>query len=315
MGQLITLLCGVFLTFVELNCENLFDCRDDSLKQDEEWLAESTHHWNEHRYWQKLDHIGQELIACGEADGTWALPDLIALTEVENDSVMIDLTRRSLLRQAGYRYVMTDSPDLRGIDVALLYNPFAFRLISHDTLRVEPLPGMRPTRDILYAKGEVMSGDTLHIFVVHTPSRFGGERATRPNRLQVVNRLCMAIDSVYTHDSLANIIVAGDFNDAWDNPSPQLLCRHGLVNISKKVKGKNGARGTYKYNGRWGSIDHIMVSPPLSKKTTACFVFDAPFILEDDRKSGGVQPRRNYRGYRYNNGYSDHLPLVAHFDL
>ena len=170
---------------VELNCENLFDTRHDSLKEDKEWTAESERHWTQRRYWRKLNSIGQEIIACGEDSTGWRLPDLVALCEVENDSCMHDLTKRSLLRKARYEYVMTESNDRRGIDVALLYCPTTFRLIGSGSIRVVPLKGMRPTRDILYAKGMTVNGDTLHVFVVHAPSRYGGERATRKHRVRV----------------------------------------------------------------------------------------------------------------------------------
>ena len=117
---------GVPFTLVELNCENLFDCKDDSLHNDNEWLPDAIRRWTHKRYWQKLNNIGQEIIACGETEGgAWALPDLVALCEVENDSVLFDLSRRSLLRKAGYDYVMTCSPDERGIDVAAIHLPFA----------------------------------------------------------------------------------------------------------------------------------------------------------------------------------------------
>ena len=99
--KLFYLLLGIF-TFVELNCENLFDTQHDSLKQDVEYLPDSYHHWNANRYWKKLNRIGQEIIACGGEGNNWMLPDLVALCEVENDSVMRDLTKRSLLRQARY---------------------------------------------------------------------------------------------------------------------------------------------------------------------------------------------------------------------
>ena len=310
--SVIQLLCGIF-TLVELNCENLFDCRHDSLKQDQEFLADSERHWNTHRYWDKLNHIGQEIIACGESADGWSLPDMVVLCEVENDSVCRDLCRRSMLRQAGYEYIVTQSPDLRGIDVALLYSPFSFRLISHHAIRVEPLEDMRPTRDILYAAGQTADGDTLHVFVVHAPSRYGGEHATRPHRLWVADRLCTAIDSLRSLSPEARIIVAGDFNDYHDNAAPQQLERHRLHNISKTATGTHGARGTYKYQGSWHSIDHIFVSPSLAPKSLSCVVWDAPFLLEDDKKYGGVMPHRNYNGLRYNNGYSDHLPLVARF--
>ena len=110
---------------------------------------ESTRHWTRQRYWRKQNHIAQTLLSCSD-DG---IPDLIALCEVENDSVLNDLTHRSLLRHAGYEYVMTSSPDLRGIDVALVYSPFSFSPIRYESLRVVPVEGMRPTRDILYVAG------------------------------------------------------------------------------------------------------------------------------------------------------------------
>ena len=154
-------------TFVELNCENLFDTRHDSLKQDTEFLPTAVRRWTPYRYWHKLNRIGQAIVSCGVLDTLSVMPDMVALTEVENDSVLTDLTRRSLLRQAGYEYVMTASPDERGIDVALMWSPFAFRLIRHHAIRIDPPKGFRHTRDILYASGEVITGDTLHVFVVH----------------------------------------------------------------------------------------------------------------------------------------------------
>ena len=139
------IVAGQSLTVVELNCENLFDYRHDEGKNDEDYLPESTRHWTRQRYWRKQNHIAQTLLSCSD-DG---IPDLIALCEVENDSVLNDLTHRSLLRHAGYEYVMTSSPDLRGIDVALVYSPFSFSPIRYESLRVVPVEGMRPTRDIL----------------------------------------------------------------------------------------------------------------------------------------------------------------------
>ncbi|WP_414477993.1 endonuclease/exonuclease/phosphatase family protein [Prevotella sp.] len=302
-------------TFVELNCENLFDNSHDTLKQDTEWMSESPRHWTYKRYRQKLNNIGKEIIACGENDGNWRLPDIVALCEVENDSVLRDLTRRSLLRTSRYEYIVTESPDLRGIDVALLFSPSSFRLISHRSIRVKPLKNMRPTRDILYANGLIISGDTLHIFVVHAPSRYGGEHSTRPYRLQVAKTLASAIDSIYSISPDAAILVAGDFNDYHDDPAPHLLYRHGLQNITADAKGSNGALGTYKYKGEWRSIDHIMASPKMSRRVTRSYISDPMFLLEDDEKYGGKTPLRTYNGFKYKGGYSDHLPLVARFGL
>ena len=307
------LLISLF-TFVELNCENLFDCQHDSLKNDTEFLPDGAYHWTRTRYWQKLDRIGQTILSCGVKKQSWQLPDMVALCEVENDSVLHDLTRRSLLRNARYDYVMTNSPDERGIDVALMYSPYSFRLIGSHSVRVKPIKGMRPTRDILYASGVIASGDTLHVIVAHLPSRRGGEKFSRPFRMAAARQVADVIDSIYNNVSAeAKIIVAGDFNDYSNSESIQLLCSKRMTEVSKEAKGCNGAKGTYRYQGLWGSLDHILVSRPLADILAECYVNDAEFLIERDEKYGGVKPRRNYLGPRYLNGFSDHLPLVARF--
>lgn len=295
------------LTLVELNCENLFDCQDDSLKQDEEYLPEATRHWTKKRYWRKLNNIAQELLSTCD-DG---IPDLIALCEVENDTVMHDLTKRSLLRNAGYEYVMTSSPDVRGIDVALLYSPFSFVPVRSYPLRVTPVENMRPTRDILYVCGRTVTGDTLHVFVVHAPSRYGGERYSRPFRLAVAERLCQSVDSIQMVTSEAKILIAGDFNDEADGPVLQRICRHRLRNLTKEARGQNGVRGTYRYKGEWGSIDHVLGSRPIYIKVDTAYIHAPKFLLEEEKLYGGFRPRRTYNGMNYQQGYSDHLPLVV----
>ena len=298
---------GQSLTFVELNCENLFDYHDDESKDDAEYLPEATRHWTKKRYWRKLNNIAQELLSCSD-DG---IPDLIALCEVENDSVVHDLVRRSLLRNAGYEYLMTSSPDLRGIDVALLYSPFSFAPIRSYSLRVTPIEDMRPTRDILYACGEIASGDTLHVFVVHLPSRYGGERYSRPFRKVVADRLCQSLDSIHGLNPEARVLIAGDFNDDADSPVLQQIGRHGLYNLTKDARGENGVKGTYRYRGEWESIDHILSSRVLYNKVDTAFIHSPAFLLEDEKLYGGYRPRRTYNGMRYQPGYSDHLPLVV----
>lgn len=306
------LLISLF-TFVELNCENLFDCRHDSLKNDTEFLPDGSYHWTRTRYWRKLNRVGQTIIACGVKGQSWQLPDMVALCEVENDSVLHDLTRRSLLRNARYDYVMTCSPDERGIDVALVYSPFSFRLIRSHSVRVEPIKDMRPTRDILYASGVIASGDTLHVIVAHLPSRRGGERHSRPFRMAAADRVAAVADSVYNVSKDAKIIIAGDFNDYANSASVRMLCGKRLKDISAEATGRNGAKGTYRYQGEWGSLDHILVSESLARNVVDCYINDAPFLVEPDEKYGGLKPRRNYLGPRYQNGFSDHLPLVATF--
>ena len=304
----LTLILSSFLTFMELNCENLFDTRHDSLKNDLEFLPDGNYKWTPYRYWAKLNLLGQEIVAQSNP-----IPDFVAMCEVENDSVMFDLTRRSLLRNAGYEYVMTSSPDERGIDVALLYQPASFALLHSHSIRIKPLPDTRPTRDILYASGLIITGDTLHVFVVHAPSRRGGELASRPYRLHVASQLAEAVDSVYAISRDAKIIIAGDFNDYADSPALKRLYQHHLINISHDAQGTHGAKATYRWHGEWRSLDQVLCSPSMAKAKQKCQIGDLPFLLEDDEKYGGKKPYRTYLGPRYLGGYSDHLPLLVQF--
>ena len=304
--MILSLLLSSFLTFVELNCENLFDYSHDEGKEDAEFTPDGQRHWTRSRYWHKLNTVGQELLSCADE-----LPDLVALVEVENDTVLRDLTRRSLLRGAGYQYLMTCSPDVRGLDVALLYQPASFRPFCYDYLSVAPLKDMRPTRDILYVQGETASGDTLHVFVVHAPSRYDGELETRPFRHQVMQVLLAALQPL----SGKNILVAGDFNDYAKSPSLTMLSQFGLMNVTAQTTGIHKvAKGTYRYQGEWQSIDHVLVSPVLSPHVERAYINDAPFLLEADTSYGGMKPRRTFHGFRYQrDGFSDHLPLVVRF--
>lgn len=300
------------LTLVELNCENLFDTAHDSLKQDQEYLPESTRRWTRSRYWRKLNNLAQALLSTRSE----AIPDLVALCEVENDTVMRDLCRRSLLRGANYEYVVTHSPDLRGIDVALLYSPFSFALISSYALRVTPCHSqMRPTRDILYACGRTVDGDTLHVLVVHAPSRYGGERHSRPFRSCVASRLGQALDSIHALHPEARIVVAGDFNDYGKAYMIRQIEQHGVRDIVPAVKGDSSVKGTYRYQGEWSQLDHVLVSPYIYNKVYEAFVHAPDFLLEEEKKYGGVRPRRTYNGYTYQPGYSDHLPMVVSWHL
>ena len=275
------------LTFVELNCENLFDCRHDEGKEDREFTPEGSRRWTRTKYWRKLNNIGQDILACADQ-----LPDLVALVEVENDSALHDLTRRSLLRNAGYRYLMTESADVRGIDVALLYRPVSFYPLCYEYIEVPPMKGMRPTRDILYVKGLTRTADTLHVFVVHAPSRYGGEQETRPHRKQVVSLLSQHLQPIIHGD----VIIAGDFNDYADDASLQMLEQAGMQNVSKTATGRNGqARGTYRYQGDWHSLDHILLSPRLASRMDTVYINDADFLLEDELRYGGKKPRHLQR--------------------
>lgn len=298
--------------FVELNCENLFDTKHDTLKNDLDYTPEGTLRWTRSRYRRKLNSIAKEIIACGGEGEDWQKPDLVALVEVENDTVLHDLTRKSLLRNAHYDYVITNSPDERGVDVALLYDSETIKIEQSRSIRITPPKGGKPTRDILYSRCSMKQGE-IHVFVVHSPSRAGGKKATDNYRMIVAERLCESIDSIRENDKDASIIVAGDFNDYFTDPAPQKIIQHGMKNVSANVRGKNGAKGTYRFRGEWGSLDQIFMSEAMSSRCMImeCSICDAPFLTEEEPKYGGVRPRRTFHGPSYDGeGYSDHLPLV-----
>ena len=309
MSMFLGLLLSSFLTLVEYNVENIFDTHHDEGKDDTEYLPDATCQWTEKRYWKKLDCIGKAILSCSEE----GIPDLVALCEVENEVTMHDLTKRSLLRNAGYEYVMTSSPDARGVDVALLYSPFSFSLVRSYGIRLPLIEGMRPTRDILYACGQLVSGDTLHVFVVHAPSRHGGEKTSRPFRLHAADRLLQSVDSIRALSPDASIVITGDFNDYHDSPALLRLCQHHLKNVTKEAPARYGVAGTYRYRGEWNSLDHVLVSPVVAAKVDTAFIQSEKFLLEKDKFYGGYLPRRTYKGMKYQKGYSDHLPLVTRF--
>lgn len=289
------------LRVVEWNVENLFDCRHDSLKNDYEFTPEGERRWSWGRYWRKLTDIGRVLMAIGNE----AAPDLVGLCEVENDSVLFDLCRRSDLRHLDFSYVMTDSPDPRGMDVALLYRPARFRLLDWHAVRVPSRQqGLPPTRDILWVKGLAPSGDTLHVAVCHLPSRLGGRDGQRGRRL-AAETLSQLADSIGAGQ---NLVVLGDFNapphDKVFKKLPELV---DLV-PQKRYPGE----GTYRYKGLWSWIDHALVSPALRPAACEVHLYTAPW-LQDKDSHGGWHPRRTFLGSYYHGGVSDHVPLW--FDL
>ena len=301
--------------FVEYNCENLFDTRRDTLKDDSEFQPESQRTWTFHRYWSKLNGIGRAIQQCGGSGKQWRLPDMVALVEVENDSVLHDLTRRSMLHGAGYRYVVTDSPDQRGIDVALLYNPLTVRLLSVDTMRIERIAGQRPTRDVLCAQVMLHSGDSMYVFVVHAPSRGHTDAYRRHVARTVIDR----IGEIRRQSPDAAILISGDFNDYTYSASLRMFAEAGFKDVSEKAVGLNHPDevcGTYRFRGVWESLDHILMSSNIIQRQfpdgitpDRCHIMDADWVLEKD-KAGNYRPRRTYLGTYYHGGVSDHLPLV-----
>ena len=308
---------------MEYNVENLFDFYHDSLKSDQDFLPESLRKWNKNRFWKKLINISRVITSVSEDQ----LPDLVMLCEVENDSTLIYLTKRSPLRVAGYEYIMTHSDDERGIDIALLYQKATFKLINFEEIRIDKSKvGMKPTRDIFHITGFTQTKDTLDLFLCHMPSRSRGKSITDAYRKHTATILKQHVDCVMSLRESPRIIITGDFNDYPDDAAlSQILhaeeVREELkpLNLYNLVIGKKP--GTYKYNGEWNILDQFIVSGTLLEKTHGHLhtssdwvrIHQPAFILQEDEKYGGVKPFRTYNGVKYQGGYSDHLPVVAEF--
>ncbi|KAA6321813.1 hypothetical protein EZS27_028579 [termite gut metagenome] len=308
------------------NTENLFDVRHDSLKQDEDFLPSSLRRWRYGRYKKKLADVSRVIAAIGE----WQAPALVGLCEIENENVMHDLTRYSPLKEYDYRYVMTDSPDMRGIDVALLYQRDRFKLIGYQSLHIHSeTKNYHPTRDILHVTGQLLNGDSLDVFVCHFPSRAGGAKETEPYRLSAARTLRDAVDSLFAVRLHSQIIIMGDLNDYPRNKSitdilsvvaPPLHPEKDKLYHLLARKTKETNRGSHKYQGEWGLLDHLIVSGSLLVPERGFFTDESkanvaylPFLLMKDDKNGGMQPFRTYNGMKYQGGFSDHLPVYVDF--
>lgn len=293
---------GTF-TIMSYNIENAFDTIHDEGKNDYEFLTGGVRHWSTYRLFKKLRSVGKVIAAANEQKPT----DLIALCEVENENVMDCLTKKTPLTNMGYRYVMTSSQDERGIDVALLYSPFTFHLISHSSIYVST--EKKKTRDILHVTGTILSGDTIDAYVVHMPSKLGGKESEELS-IHATGILIQHIDSVSAKRTHPNVILMGDFNADDDAKQIKMLTRKGLLtNITRRL-----TPGTYYFQGKWSCIDHILT------RTTSIThmrsrVLALPFLLEEDELRRTKKPYRTFLGPAYHGGVSDHLPLVSTFSL
>ena len=307
------------------NVENFFDCVDDSLTDDSEFLPTGMRGWNTTKYQKKQTNIGRVITAiCG-----WEAPALVGLCEVESKKCLYDLTRYSGLKNLRYKFLHHESPDTRGVDVALLYQPSMFKPFHDEAIRINfPTAPTTKTRDILFASGVIPTGDTLHIFVCHFPSRLGGELESDDKRLFVASVVRAKVDSLFASNQYANIVIMGDFNDYPTNKSmTEILKAKPLTNNNSTKELYNlvyqmhiEGKGSNKHNGEWGALDQMIVSGNLLNSGTKFFTrqndvhfFDADFLLEDDKAFLGKQPFRTYVGMKYQDGFSDHLPVYADF--
>jgi hypothetical protein len=304
------------------NVENLFDVVNDSLKNDDEYTKSGLRHWNYSRLERKINNISKVVISIG----VWQAPEIIGLCEVENRYVLSQLALDSPLKNFGYKIIHRDSPDPRGIDVAMLYLPEKLTPVETHYIGIQyPFePGSR-TRDILYVKGLIFNTDTIHIFVNHWPSRFGGYSATTAKRKYVAEVLRKKVDSIMKIQPNARILIMGDFNDEAkdESISKGLKAKSDSLNLQAGElydmmtgAGSNWNHGTIKDKELWLTIDQFIVSASLlnDKKgahTTphSVHILDAPFLLQSDDTWFGQKPFRTYYGPKYLGGFSDHLPI------
>jgi len=308
------------------NVENLFDTIDDPEKDDNDFLPDGIMHWTPGRYRNKLNNIAKIITSAGE----WDTPALVGLCEVENEKVVNDLTQFSPLKKMNYRFVMTDSPDPRGIDVALLYQRDKFKYLEHNSYTIKfPHNPDRLTRNILHVSGQVSAQDTLDVFVCHFPSRRGGEKESEPDREYVASVVKAKSDSLMQIRKNAYIVIMGDFNDEPSNksifqilnaqPISKDLSDNGLYNLFYHFE-KRKNTGSYKFQTQWNMLDQIIVSGNLIKGIGSVWVFPntaiifyREYMLTDDKTNAGKRPKKTFHGRKYEGGYSDHLPVIVDF--
>jgi predicted extracellular nuclease len=311
------------MRIVFYNVENLFDPADDTLKSDESFTPEGDYHWSEYKYWQKQHKIAQVI----SATGGWEVPDIVGLCEVENIHVLINLVRNTSLERYKYSIVHHESPDRRGIDVALIYRGEKFRLLHDTAYQINfPFDPDSRTRDLLYVKGVGLDLDTLHIFVSHWPSKYGGAFVTIPKRKYVAAQIRDFALAIQQTNPEAKILIMGDFNDvpgeesvsqSLQAKSPSDYQSGDLVNLMLPLSQQKG--GTHFYAGNtgneWSVLDQMVVSSPLLDshsglvvKNRQAHIFAADFLFETN-SAGLVVPFRTFIGMKYNGGFSDHLPV------
>lgn len=298
MTAMFVIECGFLFSqepikIISYNVENLFDCQHDSLKNDSSFLSDGMYHWHYGRYQTKLDRIAQVVVNISG----WESAELVGLCEVENARCLRDLCYR--LKRFNYRYVHYEGPDERGVDVALLYDSTKVKILNSRPLRVD-LKGDK-TRDILYACCLLHKSDTIHAMVCHLPSKLGGSSATQWKRDVAKQVIQQQIDSILALNSAAKVVVMGDMNS---EAADDLV---GMKNLMIEVE-KSG-KGTHKYHGIWSCLDQFYLSSYLLEQAEVS-IFSPDWLLEEDIKYLDYQPKRTYVGYRYHNGYSDHLPIV-----
>ena len=288
------------------NVENFYDWRNDSTTvSDLEFSPAGERHWTWKRFQAKANALAKALFWVeGE---TGSLPDIVGLEEVENAFVLRQVLQKTALRKTDYKYVHYDSPDRRGIDVALLYRSSRLELLDSKPCHLSAADTVMATRDILlcrFRRREKADTTGFAVLVNHHPSKYGGAAESEPRRRVAVERLRALADSLAAI-GIDRIIAGGDFNDTPDNPvfgllEPTLMPTH--MDLYRR------GEGTIKYDGKWDLIDQIYLSPALKGPTMR--ILRIPFLLTRDTAHSGEKPLRTYTGPRHTGGVSDHLPVL-----
>ena len=306
------------------NVENLFDLVDHPETQDEEFTPESEKAWDMEKYEKKLDDLSSVIQAINKDE----LPEIIGLCEVENKKVLDDLIQTKILKKGEYGIVHYESPDLRGIDCALLYRMQEFNVISSRSIPVSfPFDSAETTRDILYVEGRTRDNERLHFFVNHWSSRRGGEKETEPKRIFCAIALRKEVDALLNKDPEARIIIMGDLNDEPTNRSvfEMLLANNKrknagdreLFNLMYDMHNMDGA-GSYNYRGTWNMLDQIIVSKAVINNRAGLHcdyesgrILKEEFMMYLQEENQQYVPNRTYGGPEYYGGISDHFPVYV----
>ena len=280
------------------NTENLFDTIDGP-NDDAEFLPSSKSQWNGTRYNEKLTHIRQVMNDLNR-------PMIVGFSEIENKSVLTDLIKEGY---STYGIVHYESPDLRGIDVGMIYDKKLLSLKESGKIRFV-LPGDTTplTRDIVWAKFKC-NKDYIYVMVNHWPSRRSGTDTSEPKRIKAAEAGVMFIDSIMKVNPLAKIVYLGDLNDHPQDKAPQII-QQRLIPAITAASGEFG--GSYNYKEEWGILDHIYVSKGMSTgsvrlKENSGKISSFPYLITEYK--GNKVPFRTYAGDKFLGGYSDHLPV------
>jgi len=306
-----------YFTIAFYNLENLFDTFDDKHTRDNDFLPSSEKHWTQKRYNNKLKKLGYTISKIGtKISGN--SPAIIGLAEVENRLVVVDLITSKGLKDTSYDIVHYDSPDERGIDVALIYNTKYFTVEDSEVFSLNLFDelGQRDyTRDILLVKG-VLNNEKIYVLVNHWPSRREGVDVSEKKRLIASDKVAEIIDLIKQKDKNPKIIIMGDFNDNPTNKSiKQLVNMYNLYNPMEALL--THFKGSLNFKHQWNLFDQILFSTnffeynPEKHSFSKAHIFDSEFLKQFKRKYKG-NPFRTFVGKKYKGGYSDHFPVYIH---